>query len=52
VSFWRAETCRLYVQAKLAEEGKLCPFEELRDAVDSLLRRMRRRSSAWRSESV
>ena len=35
VSFWRSETRRLYVQAKLAEEGRLCPLSSLREAVRS-----------------
>jgi hypothetical protein len=40
VSFWREETNRLYVQAKLADEGQLAPLGELRDAVAGLLERM------------
>ena len=40
VSFWRQETRRLYVQAKLADEGRLCPLSGLRDAVRGLLDRM------------
>src|SRR4029079_12274200 len=40
VSFWRSETHRLYVQAKLAEEGSLCPLSGLRGAVRGLLERM------------
>jgi hypothetical protein len=40
VSFWRAETRRLYVQAKLAGEGQLCELRDLRWAVDRLLERM------------
>lgn len=40
VSFWRSETSRLYVQAKLAPEGELCSPVELRSAVDGLLGRM------------
>jgi hypothetical protein len=40
VSFWRPETSRLYVQAKLAPEGELCSPVELRLAVDRLLERM------------
>jgi hypothetical protein len=40
VSFWRPETRRLYVQAKLAEEGKLCRLSSLREAVRGLLERM------------
>jgi hypothetical protein len=40
VSFWRPETRRLYVQAKLAGEGQLCELRDLRWAVDRLLERM------------
>lgn len=40
VSFWREETNRLYVQAKLAEEGHLAPLDGLSTAVDGLLERM------------
>ena len=40
VSFWRQETRRLYVQAKLADEGCLAPLGALRSAVDGLLERM------------
>ena len=40
VSFWRSETRRLYVQAKLAPEGELCSPIELRLAVERLLERM------------
>jgi integrase len=40
VSFWRQETHRLYVQAKLGEEGRLCPLSRLREAVTGLLQRM------------
>jgi hypothetical protein len=40
VSFWRRETSRLYVQAKLAADGALCPLSELRGAVHELLTRM------------
>lgn len=40
VSFWRRETSRLYVQAKLADEGILCSFRELPRAIDHLLVRM------------
>jgi hypothetical protein len=40
VSFWRRETSRLYVQAKLAEEGELCAPPQLRSATDELLMRM------------
>ena len=34
VSFWRRDTSRLYVQAKLVEEGELCPLPELGEAID------------------
>jgi hypothetical protein len=40
VSFWRRETSRLYVQAKVAAEGVLCPLPELCSAIDQLLTRM------------
>lgn len=40
VSFWRRDTSRLYVQAKLVEEGELCPLPELGEAIDQLLTRM------------
>ena len=40
VSFWKADTGRLYVQAKLAPEGELCPPSELRCRVDELVTRM------------
>ena len=37
VSFWREETNRLYVQAKLAEEGRLAPLDGLSAAVTACL---------------
>jgi hypothetical protein len=40
VGFWRRETSRLYVQAKLAEDGTLCRLEDLRGAVAQLFERM------------
>jgi hypothetical protein len=40
VSFWRQETSRLYVQAKLADEGELCPLDGLCAAVEGLFERM------------
>lgn len=40
VSFWREETNRLYVQAKLVDEGQLAPLGALRDSVTCLLERM------------
>jgi hypothetical protein len=40
VSFWRRETARLYVQAKLGVAGALCPLDGLRDAIDQLITRM------------
>ena len=40
VSFWRQETSRLYVQAKLADEGELCPLDQVGDAVQALCERM------------
>src|SRR5918995_6946468 len=40
VAFWKADTKRLYVQAKLVDEGELCPPVEFGREVASLLRRM------------
>jgi hypothetical protein len=40
VAFWKADTKRLYVQAKVAPEGELCPPTELAGAVDAVMRRM------------
>jgi hypothetical protein len=40
VAFWKADTRRLYVQAKLVDEGELCPPERFRDGVASLQTRM------------
>lgn len=37
VAIWKSETARLYVQAKLALEGELCPPRELRAATDRLV---------------
>ncbi len=39
-SFWKADRNRLYVQAKLADEGALCSPGEVGSAVDRLLERM------------
>jgi hypothetical protein len=39
-AFWKADTSRLYVQAKLAPEGELCPPDEFRRAADLLMERM------------
>jgi hypothetical protein len=40
VSFWKADTGRLYVQAKLAPEGELCPPADVRQAAQALMERM------------
>jgi hypothetical protein len=40
VSFWKSDTKRLYVQAKLAADGELCPPAEIRARVRELLERM------------
>jgi hypothetical protein len=40
VAFWKADTGRLYVQAKLAPEGQLCAPSELSEQVDALRDRM------------
>jgi hypothetical protein len=40
VSFWKADTGRLYVQAKLAPEGELCPAAKVRQAAQALMERM------------
>ena len=40
VAFWKADTNRLYVQAKMAAEGELCAPSELGGAVSALLGRM------------
>jgi hypothetical protein len=40
VSFWKSDTKRLYVQAKLAEEGKLCPPREIAARTRALIERM------------
>lgn len=40
VAFWRQETSRLYVQAKLAEDGELCPLDQMGDAMQALCERM------------
>jgi hypothetical protein len=37
VAIWKPESTRLYVQAKLALEGELCPPKELRAATDRLV---------------
>jgi hypothetical protein len=39
-AFWKQDTSRLYVQAKLAPEGELCPPDEVRKATDQLMERM------------
>lgn len=39
-AFWRSETKRLYVQAKLAPEGELCPPGEVMAAAAALIERM------------
>ena len=40
VSFWKADTLRLYVQAKLTANGSLCSPSALSDAYQLLLERM------------
>src|SRR5690242_10915716 len=40
VSFWKSDTRRLYVQAKLADENELCPPRELAGRVRALMERM------------
>jgi hypothetical protein len=40
VSFWKADTKRLYVQAKLADEGQLCPPREIEVRTVELIERM------------
>jgi hypothetical protein len=40
VSFWKSDTKRLYVQAKLAEEGAVCTPTEIRTKVQALVTRM------------
>jgi hypothetical protein len=40
VAFWKADTSRLYVQAKLAPEGSLCAPAAVRAGVDELMERM------------
>jgi hypothetical protein len=39
-TFWRADTKRVYVQAKLAPEGLLCPPERISAQVEALLERL------------
>jgi hypothetical protein len=40
VSFWKSDTKRLYVQAKLADEGELCPPREMAERTRALIERM------------
>src|SRR5436190_20532640 len=40
VAHWKADTRRLYVQAKLASEGELCPPGEVMGEVERLIGRM------------
>jgi hypothetical protein len=40
VAFWKADTLRLYVQAKLTSDGSLCSPESLGEAHGALLKRM------------
>lgn len=40
VAFWKADTLRLYVQAKLTSDGSLCSPESLGSAYQALLERM------------
>lgn len=39
-AFWKQDTSRLYVQAKLVPEGELCPPDDVRTAVNQLMERM------------
>jgi hypothetical protein len=39
-SFWKSDTKRLYVQAKLADEGQLCPPREIGARTRALMERM------------
>jgi hypothetical protein len=40
VSFWKSDTKRLYVQAKLADDGQLCPPREIAEQSQALMERM------------
>jgi hypothetical protein len=40
VSFWKSDTRRLYVQAKVADEGELCRPSELASQIRGLMERM------------
>lgn len=40
VAFWKSDTKRLYVQAKLANEGELCPPADFHEKVERLMERM------------
>jgi hypothetical protein len=40
VSFWKSDTKRLYVQAKIAPAGQLCPPDELQRRIGELIERM------------
>src|SRR5437868_5710077 len=40
VAFWKSDTNRLYVQAKLASEGELCPPSDFGSEISSLQKRM------------
>jgi hypothetical protein len=40
VGFWKSDTKRLYVQAKLADEGELCPPREIAERTRALMERM------------
>src|SRR5438270_10016152 len=40
VAFWKADTKRLYVQAKVGPDGELCPPSELAGSVSELMARM------------
>ncbi len=39
-AFWKSDTKRLYVQAKLAPEGELCPPAAFENELTVLLKRM------------
>jgi hypothetical protein len=40
VAFWKSDTSRLYVQAKLAEQGELCPLDAIAGRARGLTERM------------
>jgi hypothetical protein len=40
VCFWKSDTKRLYVQAKLVDEGELCPPREIPERAQAVIERM------------